>query len=520
MPGKTSGLQWSDGESGCNDYKTGDQWCNKYGADDYHGEGSANDRCCTCGGGKQGVDLPLPTGFAEGIPSTSTAGQTEQQTGVAAGASATSSSVDQTGEQTGVAAGASAIASGVDQSGNGTGVAAGASAIASSVDQSGNETGVAAGGSATASSVDKSGNETGVAAGASATASSVDKSGNGTGVAAGASATASTATQDDKAGASQDTQSWPRPHQPDSGAALLGNELPIPQNNAHSNEQPKTQISTPPASTTHISTPDSRNGADLSDNEEPPALGLSGGEPCQEGKQCKGYQGSGKTVCKESGLSICELNECDAGYLLDTVSIPKQCIGLPENNCRGKSDQELEEMLQSLCEGGRGTCHSDSGTIACEAIIVVPTTTKDADVAVKPIIKKAVAEHRGSGWNVVGLLLLGAAVAGVCYAKKIIPAPILQYLGMSGGAGQAEYEMVPIDNQADYVQSQAGHPSTWPAEEEEDWGDNDWGNDGNDGWDSWDNDDGWGSGKPNSKNRVVPSTDSEKRQNDKFNSNR
>ena len=53
---------------------------------------------------------------------------------------------------------------------------------------------------------------------------------------------------------------------------------------------------------------------------------------------------------QESGLSICELNECDAGYLLDTVSTPKQCVRLPENNCRGKSAQELEEMLQSLCE--------------------------------------------------------------------------------------------------------------------------------------------------------------------------
>ena len=39
-------------------------------------------------------------------------------------------------------------------------------------------------------------------------------------------------------------------------------------------------------------------------------------------------------------------------------------------------------------QGGRGTCHPDSGTIACEAVIVVPTTTKDADAAVKPIIKK------------------------------------------------------------------------------------------------------------------------------------
>ena len=158
-------------------------------------------------------------------------------------------------------------------------VAAGASTTANSVDKSGEETVVAAGASVTASSVDKSGEETVVAAPASGTASSVDKSGEETVVAAGASGTASTATQVDKAGALQATQSWPRPHQPDSGAALLGNEIPIPQNNAQSNEQPKTQISTPPASTTHISTPDSRNGADLSDNEEPPALGLSGGMP-------------------------------------------------------------------------------------------------------------------------------------------------------------------------------------------------------------------------------------------------
>ena len=42
---------WSDGTNGCAVYEQNTGWCAMYGANNYHGEGAANAKCCACGGG-------------------------------------------------------------------------------------------------------------------------------------------------------------------------------------------------------------------------------------------------------------------------------------------------------------------------------------------------------------------------------------------------------------------------------------------------------------------------------------
>ena len=54
LPGTRSGKEWFDGTNGCKLFEQADKdglmFCSKFGSGDL-GEGSAEDRCCTCGGG-------------------------------------------------------------------------------------------------------------------------------------------------------------------------------------------------------------------------------------------------------------------------------------------------------------------------------------------------------------------------------------------------------------------------------------------------------------------------------------
>ena len=65
LPGDISGTTWEDSEGdGCDDFEADDDdWCAEYGDSNDNGEGSANDKCCTCGGGSTagtngGASLP------------------------------------------------------------------------------------------------------------------------------------------------------------------------------------------------------------------------------------------------------------------------------------------------------------------------------------------------------------------------------------------------------------------------------------------------------------------------------
>lgn len=51
LPGALSLQTWSDGTNGCAEYADNAGWCKQYGATDFSGEGSADHRCCVCGGG-------------------------------------------------------------------------------------------------------------------------------------------------------------------------------------------------------------------------------------------------------------------------------------------------------------------------------------------------------------------------------------------------------------------------------------------------------------------------------------
>lgn len=56
LPGAISRRPWYDGYNGCAQYAINEGWCTTYGATDYNGEGTANSKCCTCGGGSAGAD--------------------------------------------------------------------------------------------------------------------------------------------------------------------------------------------------------------------------------------------------------------------------------------------------------------------------------------------------------------------------------------------------------------------------------------------------------------------------------
>ena len=53
FPHAITGGVWDDGKNGCAAYEKHAGWCEKYGGEDHHGEGSAQDACCWCGGGKR-----------------------------------------------------------------------------------------------------------------------------------------------------------------------------------------------------------------------------------------------------------------------------------------------------------------------------------------------------------------------------------------------------------------------------------------------------------------------------------
>ena len=47
--GELSGTIWSDGERSCNELD--EEFCAFFGSNNINGEGSANEKCCICGGG-------------------------------------------------------------------------------------------------------------------------------------------------------------------------------------------------------------------------------------------------------------------------------------------------------------------------------------------------------------------------------------------------------------------------------------------------------------------------------------
>jgi len=51
LPGEASSAQWTDGSAGCGAYKSDPMQCGLFGDSNLNGEGSANERCCACGGG-------------------------------------------------------------------------------------------------------------------------------------------------------------------------------------------------------------------------------------------------------------------------------------------------------------------------------------------------------------------------------------------------------------------------------------------------------------------------------------
>jgi len=53
LPGASSGSTWTDGNWDCDTYDETDG-CDAYGGTDYNGEGAAKDHCCACGGGDTG----------------------------------------------------------------------------------------------------------------------------------------------------------------------------------------------------------------------------------------------------------------------------------------------------------------------------------------------------------------------------------------------------------------------------------------------------------------------------------
>jgi len=59
LPGDTSGTTWENSYgNGCDSIFNDDLngWCNYYGNNNFNGEGSANEKCCACGGGATGSD--------------------------------------------------------------------------------------------------------------------------------------------------------------------------------------------------------------------------------------------------------------------------------------------------------------------------------------------------------------------------------------------------------------------------------------------------------------------------------
>ena len=72
LPCARSGATWNDGKNGCAQFEKfealGDRWCMEYGSHDLNGEGTAQDKCCTCGGGRRPEPRPVHFQDASDIP--------------------------------------------------------------------------------------------------------------------------------------------------------------------------------------------------------------------------------------------------------------------------------------------------------------------------------------------------------------------------------------------------------------------------------------------------------------------
>jgi len=47
---------WNDGNAGCSSYEEHDDWCDKFGGNNFGNRGNANTHCCVCGGGDHPAD--------------------------------------------------------------------------------------------------------------------------------------------------------------------------------------------------------------------------------------------------------------------------------------------------------------------------------------------------------------------------------------------------------------------------------------------------------------------------------
>lgn len=68
-----TGKAWSDGHYGCDAYAVHADWCSKFGSIDHDG-GSANDRCCVCGGGALQLAHPEASPTPSPTPAPATSG--------------------------------------------------------------------------------------------------------------------------------------------------------------------------------------------------------------------------------------------------------------------------------------------------------------------------------------------------------------------------------------------------------------------------------------------------------------
>jgi len=68
LPGDSGG-SWNDGDYECADYDS-HKWCASYGHEMVHAQGTANDKCCTCGGGNRGPTASPTLDYSPSLPPT------------------------------------------------------------------------------------------------------------------------------------------------------------------------------------------------------------------------------------------------------------------------------------------------------------------------------------------------------------------------------------------------------------------------------------------------------------------
>ena len=59
LVGALSGAPWSDGYLDCSDFRDNTEWCQTWGDLNLNGEGTAKERCCSCGGGHRTARGPF-----------------------------------------------------------------------------------------------------------------------------------------------------------------------------------------------------------------------------------------------------------------------------------------------------------------------------------------------------------------------------------------------------------------------------------------------------------------------------